>query len=88
MHPNPERPMSTRKVTRYVEAKREYDCYMAQLARYPELKDSPTHCRSRTEAKALWLTLLRGLTGGEMAAAKSLEAQRRLHHPAKETLDA
>jgi hypothetical protein len=80
--------MSARKVTRYVEAKLEYDCYVAQRAQYPELKDSPIHCRQLTEAKALWLTLMRGLTGGEMAAARHLEAQRRLHHPEKETLDA
>ena len=65
--------MSRRKVARYVEAKRDYELLARQRQEYPELKDSVQHVRDLTEAKAHWYSLMRTLTGGELAAARTLE---------------
>jgi hypothetical protein len=63
----------SRKVQRYVAAKRDYELLAAQRAAYPELKDSEKHIHALTEARAVWLSLMRALTGGELAAARALE---------------
>lgn len=68
--------MSQRKVTRYLEAKAVYDAYCRQRTQYPELTDAqshPKHAREWREAKATWLSLMRGMTGGELATATRLE---------------
>jgi hypothetical protein len=72
--------MSTRKVTRYVDAQEEYYTRLAQRTAYPELKDNPLHTRQLMEAKAAWLVLMRGLTGGELAAARREAVRRKLTH--------
>lgn len=68
--------MSTRKLLRYLEAHEEYLCYQRQRAQYPELLHSPKHAREYIEAKAAWLKLLAGLTGGELAVARETERYR------------
>jgi hypothetical protein len=48
---------------RHLDAKGEYDCYVKQREKFPELKNHPTHTRDLLHDRAAWLALLRTLTG-------------------------
>jgi hypothetical protein len=76
--------MSGRKAAQYLAAKEDYEALMRQREQYPELKDSPQHCRALTEARAAMLTIFRTMTGSELGQARRLEAAKKKETPSAE----
>ena len=62
----------SRKVTRYLDAIRERDALTAQLAQYPELRDSKRWMDDYNLARTRVAEYHRALTGGELGKARRL----------------